>query len=201
VVVHVRRRRPRCTTKQRESKRGRAQGVVVRGALDPVRVQHANAMLCAHAPGRTWSRTPRGRDMPYGLCPAQALWQSGSRWSRPGRAGGRRRRASWVSRSRADRGAAVLCVCSALGRCVSWRLAWRLTNSRDVALSAPCRRPNHHESLTCLLSSPILSPLDSHDTANTYTVYVHIYPWAYGNKRQRQQSTARRPFSHLSISL
>jgi hypothetical protein len=36
---------------------------------------------------------------------------------------------------------------------VSWRLAWRLTNSRDVALSAPCRRPNHHESLTYLVSS------------------------------------------------
>lgn len=47
--------------------------------------------------------------------------------------------------------------------------------------------------------SRLLSPLDSHDTANE--VYVHIYPWSYGNKRQRQQSTARRPFSHLSLSL
>lgn len=188
MVVHVRRPRPRSTNKAMRKQ----EGVVVRGALDPVRV-HANAMLCAHAPGRTWSRTPRGRDMPYGLCPAQALWQSGSRWSRPGRAAAAGELG--VAVVGGQRGGCAVCVFRAWPLCVlATGVAADEFAGRGVVGSVSAAEPPRITDV-----SRLLSPLDSHDTANE--VYVHIYPWSYGNKRQRQQSTARRPFSHLSLSL
>lgn len=157
---------------------------------------HANTMLCyAHTHRAVRGHARRAAGTCHMAFVPRRLSGSLARGGR-GR-GGRRRRASWVSRSRADRGAAVLCVCVFR----AWPLCVLATGvaadefaGRGVVGSVSAAEPPRITDV-----SRLLSPLDSHDTANE--VYVHIYPWSYGNKRQRQQSTARRPFSHLSLSL
>lgn len=125
----------------------------MRGALDPVRL--CMLMLCYAMRTRTGPYVVK-----HAARPGHAIWplsRAGSLavWLEvvEAGAGGGGGRAGCRGRGRTEGRLCCVCVCSAPGRCVSWRLAWRLTNSRDVALSAPCRRPNHHESLTYLVSS------------------------------------------------